>query len=77
MDVAKVLANLRAELGNLDAAIASFERLQEVWRGRGSPPEGLTKSGKTDARRTGKRKLELPPGGAPGAGESKTERRRL
>ena len=38
MDFAKVVADLRAELENLDAAIASLERLKEGGRRRGRPP---------------------------------------
>jgi hypothetical protein len=44
MDLAKVLAQLHAELKNLDAAIASLERIQQGDRRRGRPPEGLTKT---------------------------------
>jgi hypothetical protein len=38
MDLSKVLAQLRAEMANLDAAIQSLERLQEMPRRRGRPP---------------------------------------
>jgi hypothetical protein len=38
MDLAKVLAELHAELENLNAAINSLERLQETPRRRGRPP---------------------------------------
>ena len=41
MDLAKVLAQLRAELANLDAAIGSLERLQQTERRRGRPPSLL------------------------------------
>ena len=42
MDLNKVLAQLREELNNLDAAIASLERLQvEGKRRRGRPPKIL------------------------------------
>jgi hypothetical protein len=67
MDLVKVLADLRAELGNLDAAIATLERLQARGRRRGRPPHWLQKSGKT--ARPGKAKLqsrhagETPPQG--------------
>ena len=44
MDLAKVLAQLYAELQNLDAAIASLERIQQGSGRRGSPPEWLTKT---------------------------------
>jgi hypothetical protein len=39
MDLSKVLAQLRAELQNLDAAILSLERLQHEGRRRGRPPK--------------------------------------
>jgi BMFP domain-containing protein YqiC len=38
MDLTKVLAQLRAELENLNAAIASLERIQQGGRRRGRPP---------------------------------------
>lgn len=41
MDLEKVLAQLHAELENLDAAIASLERIQQGGRRRGRPPELL------------------------------------
>jgi hypothetical protein len=44
MDLAKVLAQLHAELENLDAAIASLERIQEGGRRRGRPPDWLVKT---------------------------------
>jgi hypothetical protein len=44
MDLAKVLAQLHTELKNLDAAIASLERIQQGARRRGRPPEWLTKT---------------------------------
>lgn len=44
MDLAKVLAQLHMELKNLDAAIASLERIQQGARRRGRPPEWLTKT---------------------------------
>jgi hypothetical protein len=50
MDLAKVLAQLRMELQNLDAAIESLERIQQGNRRRGRPPELLTK--KRGARRS-------------------------
>lgn len=43
MDLTKVLAQLRAELENLDAAIASLERIQNGSRRRGRPPIWLNK----------------------------------
>jgi outer membrane protein TolC len=49
MDIAKVLAQLRDEMANLDAAILSLERLQGVGgpKRRGRPPTSLA-----DARKT-------------------------
>ena len=42
MDLAKVLAQLRSELANLDAAIESLERLRQTEKRRGRPPVWLT-----------------------------------
>lgn len=42
MDLAKVLAQLRNELANLDAAIESLERLRQTEKRRGRPPGWLT-----------------------------------
>ncbi len=56
MDLDKVLAQLRAELENLDAAIASMERLQAGVPRRGRAPRPLAAARKTDslaASRTG------------------------
>jgi hypothetical protein len=39
MDLAKVLSQLRQELANLDAAIASLERFQQERPRRGRPPK--------------------------------------
>ena len=44
MDLTKVLAQLRAELENLDIAIASLERIQNGSRRRGRPPIWLSKT---------------------------------
>jgi hypothetical protein len=44
MDLGKVLAQLHDELDNLDAAIASLERIQQGNRRRGRPPEWLNKT---------------------------------
>ncbi len=41
MDLQRVLAQLRSELENLDAAIESLERLQLTERRRGRPPSWL------------------------------------
>lgn len=40
MDLAKVLAELKRELENLDAAIVSLERLQSISRKRGAAVGG-------------------------------------
>jgi hypothetical protein len=42
MDLSKVLAQLREELENLDAAILSLERLQQEGPRRGRPPKALS-----------------------------------
>jgi len=42
MDLNKVLAQLRAERDDLDAAILSLERLQKEKRGPGRPPKALS-----------------------------------
>ena len=47
MDLDKVLAQLRAELENLDAAIVSLERLQTEAPRRGRPPKVLSTARKT------------------------------
>jgi hypothetical protein len=41
MDLRNVLAQLRSELENLDAAIQSLERLRQTERRRGRPPSWL------------------------------------
>ena len=42
MDITKVVAELRQELANLDAAILTLERLQQVGpRRRGRPPKSM------------------------------------
>lgn len=43
MDLTKVLAQLHAELDDLDAAIASLERIQQGGKRRGRPPLWLAK----------------------------------
>jgi BMFP domain-containing protein YqiC len=48
MDLDKVLAQLREELENLDAAIASLERLQTEGPRRGRPPKLPGAGRKTD-----------------------------
>jgi hypothetical protein len=47
MDFSKVLAQLREELANLEAAILSLERLQHTGRRRGRPPKVLSHLAKT------------------------------
>jgi hypothetical protein len=49
MDLTKVLAQLREELENLDAAILSLERLQHEGRRRGRPPKALANLAKARA----------------------------
>jgi hypothetical protein len=44
MDLAKVLAELHAELDNLNAAIISLERIEQGRRRRGRPPEWMNKT---------------------------------
>jgi hypothetical protein len=58
MDLTKVLAHLHMELNNLDAAIASLERLQQADRRRGRPALGLTKPVKKTTQRRGKKPKE-------------------
>jgi len=56
MDLDKVLAQLREELENLEAAILSLERLQAEGARRGRPPKLLAaarKTGTIAASRTG------------------------
>jgi hypothetical protein len=50
MDLGKVLTQLRSELENLDAAIASLERIQQGGRRRGRPPEWLNRTRETRTR---------------------------
>jgi hypothetical protein len=57
MDLAKVLAQLRAELQHLNAAIASLERIEEGNRRRGRPPDWLAKT-----RGAGVRRKAVDPG---------------
>jgi hypothetical protein len=49
MDLSKVLAQLREELANLDAAIFSLERLQREEPRRGRPSKALTHLPRTRA----------------------------
>jgi hypothetical protein len=50
MDLAKVLAQLHAELDNVNAAIESLERIKEGGRRRGRPPVWLNKQRGEDPR---------------------------
>jgi len=65
MDLGKVLAHLHSELENLDAAIASLQRLQEGGRRRGRPRQLAPKPVRTEMRRPGKSKLESFSAGGP------------
>ena len=56
MDLSKVLAQLRVELENLDAAILSLERLQQEGRRRGRPPKALSEV--TKASRAARKESE-------------------
>jgi len=56
MDLEKVLAQLRGELANLDAAIGSLERLQQTERRRGRPPSWLT-----EVKKRGRPRGKKPP----------------
>lgn len=58
MDLAKVLAHLRAELASLDAAIASLDRLQQGDRRRARPLLLPQKPGKAAKPRTSKSKKD-------------------
>ena len=61
MDLARVLAELRAELANVDAVILSLEQLQQVSGAhrRGRPPKLLS-----DLRKAGQAKPLGPAGQA-------------
>ncbi len=50
MDLSKVLAELHAELADLDAAIASLERIEQGGKRRGRPPLWLAKARVAKAR---------------------------
>lgn len=45
MDLTKVLAELRRELADLDAAIASLEQLPQARPSRGHSPKGRAETG--------------------------------
>lgn len=65
MDLSKILASLRQELENLDAAILSLERLQHEGRRRGRPPKVLAEmAARAASRKTGS---EPAPASAPPA----------
>lgn len=71
MDLVKVLAQLHAELENLEAAIVSLERLQQEGRRRGRPPKLLAeikKATRTSGRKGTKRGrfTASPASGRPG-----------
>jgi len=53
MDLSKVLTQLRAELEDLNTAIASLERLQQEGRRRGRPPKALAQLSKAPRTRKG------------------------
>ena len=66
MDLTKVLAQLRAELANLDAAIISLERLQQEGVRRGRPPKllaGIKEGVRAKRRATGGETEESKNGG--------------
>jgi hypothetical protein len=58
MDLTKVLAQLHAELENLDAAIAGLERLQPQSPRRGRPPKSAV-AAKPTRIAAGKRGADL------------------
>jgi hypothetical protein len=58
MDLAKVLAHLHKELDNLNAAIATLERLQQRGRRRGRPPKLVSARASRAIELTGSRRLE-------------------
>jgi hypothetical protein len=63
MDLEKVLQQLHEELENLNAAISSLERLQEVSKHRGKEPDwlgDLTDPALAVRKRKGKPKGEAP-----------------
>ncbi len=63
MDLARVLQELHEELANLNAAIASLERLAETTRRRGSEAEVLA-GWKPPGRRRGRGKADPKPADA-------------
>ena len=66
MDLAKVLAQLRTELENLDAAILSLEQIQQVGghRRRGRPPKAL--AALHESARAARRRQAAAPSSEPG-----------
>jgi hypothetical protein len=64
MDLSKVLAQLREELENLDAAILSLERLQQEGPRRGRPPKVLSNLSKAPrpARKSNEEDQPVPEG---------------
>jgi hypothetical protein len=59
MELDKVLAQLRSELENLDAAIVSMERLQTEGPRRGRPPKLLAAARKAGNIAAGKSDTDL------------------
>ena len=55
MDLTKVLAHLHGELDNLNAAIATLERLQQGGRRQGRPPRVVPAHASRATELTGKR----------------------
>lgn len=53
MDLAKVLQQLRQDLANIDTAIASLERLENIGRNRGRPPGPSSPAAEGEERNTG------------------------
>jgi len=64
MDLEKVLDQLRDELHNLQAAIASLEQLQQTSRRRGRPPAWLASVPKPGRPKKGTRSKPKKPGDA-------------
>jgi hypothetical protein len=60
MDLAKMLAELREELANLDSAILSLKRLQAEGKRRGRPPKALAEARKKIKGSPGRRNPKRP-----------------
>ncbi|GEM_PF-2735863 len=65
MDLEKVLAQLRTELRNLDAAILSLERIQQRAGRRGRPPAWLANLKNQQHPRGGKKHDHANPSNPP------------